>query len=217
MTYAKIAPLLDTDILRFLLGGLALTLEAAAIAMVLSVSIGTLLALCRISTIRPVSFAATAYIETVRSLPVFLIMIYVYFGIYRLSFDLPSVGTVVLGLTIYHSAKNAEVIRAGIQSIPKGLWEAGYSQGLSYVQVLRYVVMPIAFRRMAPPLVSELIVCLKNTSIGSVVGLSELLRRGTIVYQQYLNPFETLIAIAIVYWCLCYGLSLVSRRLEIKA
>jgi ABC-type amino acid transport system permease subunit len=143
-------------------------------------------------------------------------MIYVYFGIYRLSFDLPSVGTVIFGLTIYHSAKNAEVIRAGIQSIPKGLWEAGYSQGMSYMQVLSRIVLPIAFRRIAPPLVSELIVCLKNTSIGSVVGLNELLRRGTIVYQQYLNPFETLIVVAILYWCLCFGLSLVSRRLEFK-
>lgn len=217
MTYSKILPLLDPDIWKFLLGGLALTLEAAAAAMLLSVFVGTLLALCRISRSPLVSILACAYVETIRSLPVFLIMIFAYFGIYRLSFELPSVGTVVLGLTIYHSAKNAEIIRAGIQSTPKGLWEAGYSQGLSYLQILRYIVLPPAFRRMTPPLVGELIVCLKNTSIGSVVGLNELLRRGTIVYQQYLNPMETLIVVAFLYWCLCYGLSLVSRRLEIPA
>lgn len=214
MISSRIASLLDPDIWRFLLGGLALTLEAALLAMILSVVLGTLLALCRLSTFKPVSVAAMAYIETIRSLPVFLIMIYAYFGIYRLSFELPSIGTVVLGLTIYHSAKNAEVIRAGIQSTPKGLWEAGYSQGFSHFQVLRYIVLPPAFRRMTAPLVGELIVCLKNTSIGSVVGLNELLRRGTIVYQQYLNPFETLVVVAAIYWCLCFGLSKLSRRLE---
>jgi His/Glu/Gln/Arg/opine family amino acid ABC transporter permease subunit len=216
MNLARLAPFSDSDIWSFLLGGMALTLEAAALAMILSVLIGTLLALCRLSTFKPVSIAAVAYIETIRSLPVFLIMIYAYFGVYRLSFELPSVGTVVLGLTIYHSAKNAELIRAGIQSVPKGLWEAGYSQGLTHYQVLRYIVMPPAFRRMIPPLVGELIVCLKNTSIGSVVGLNEILRRGTIVYQQYLNPFETLVVVAVIYWCLCYGLSLLSRRLELS-
>jgi putative glutamine transport system permease protein len=217
MSFAKIGPLLDRDIWRFLLGGLALTVEAALAAIVLSVLAGTLLAMCRLSRIRLLSLAAAGYVETIRSLPVFLILIYVYFGIYRLAFELPTVAAIVLGLTIYHTAKNAEIIRAGIQSIAKGQIEAAQSQGMTYLQIMIHIVFPQAFRRMIPPLVSELILCLKNTSIGSVVGFNEILRRGTIVYQQYLNPIEMLLVVALIYWILCYGLSRVSRHFEAGA
>jgi putative glutamine transport system permease protein len=208
-------PLLDPDILRFLAGGLGLTVAVAVASIILSVAGGTLLALCRASHFRPVSFAAAAYIETIRSLPSFLVLVYVYFAVYRASIDLGTIGAVILGLTVYHSAKTAEVVRAGIQSIDKGQVEAARSLGLSFMQATTSVVLPQAFRRMLPPLVSELILCIKNTSIGSIVGLSELLRRGTIVYQQYFNPIETLLLIALAYWVLCFGLSSFARRLEL--
>jgi len=213
---ARLAALLDLDILRFLSGGLALTLAVAVGTIVLSLVGGTLLAICRLSTFRPLSLAAATYVETIRSLPSFLVLVYVYFAVYRASIDLGTVGAVVLGLTVYHSAKAAEVVRAGIQSIDKGQIEAARSLGLSFMQALTSVVLPQAFRRMLPPLVSELVLCIKNTSIGSIVGLNELLRRGTIVYQQYFNPIETLALVALVYWALCFGLSSLSRRLELS-
>ncbi|HYC37037.1 MAG TPA: amino acid ABC transporter permease [Usitatibacter sp.] len=211
---ARLAPLLDADILRFLAGGLGLTLAVALGTIVLSLLGGTVLAIGRLSSFRPVSLAAAGYIETIRSLPSFLVLIYVYFAVYRAALDLGTLGAVVLGLTVYHSAKTAEVVRAGIQSIDRGQVEAARSLGLGFMQTLWSIVLPQAFRRMLPPLVSELILCIKNTSIGSIVGLNELLRRGTIVYQQYFNPIETLALIALVYWGLCFGLSVLARRLE---
>ena len=213
---ARLQPLLDPDILRFLAGGLALTLVVAVGTIVLSLVGGTILAICRLSALRPISLAAAAYVETIRSLPSFLVLVFVYFSLYRAALDLGTVGAVVLGLTVYHSAKAAEVVRAGIQSIDKGQVEAARSLGLSFMQTLSSVVLPQAFRRMLPPLVSELILCIKNTSIGSIVGLNELLRRGTIVYQQYFNPMEALALIAIVYWVICFGLSSLARRLELS-
>ncbi len=213
---ARIAALLDLDILRFLAGGLGLTLLVAVGTILLSLVGGTLLAVCRLSVFRPMALVAAAYVETIRSLPSFLVLVFVYFTLYRASFDLGTVGAVILGLTVYHSAKCAEVVRAGIQSIDKGQVEAARSLGLGFTQALSSVVLPQALRRMLPPLVSELILCIKNTSIGSIVGLNELLRRGTIVYQQYFNPIETLALIAIVYWALCFGLSSLARRLELS-
>jgi len=216
MELSRIQPLLDPAILRFLGGGLALTLTVATAAVILSLLGGTVLAICRLSRFRPVALAAAGYVEGIRSLPSFLVLIYVYFGAYRMSFDLGTVGSVILGLTVYHSAKLAEVVRAGIQSIDRGQVEAARSLGLGFMQTMWSVVLPQGFRRMLPPLVSELVLCIKNTSIGFVVGLNELLRRGTIVYQEYFNPIETLALIAIVYWAICFGLSSAARRLELS-
>jgi His/Glu/Gln/Arg/opine family amino acid ABC transporter permease subunit len=217
MLFGNFAPFLDPDIWRFLLEGLALTLQVAIAAILLSLLLGTVLALLRLSGLPPLAWPATAYVETVRSLPSFLVLVYVFFGVYRLGLELPTMLAVVLGLSVYHGAKEAEVVRAGILSIEKGQLEAARSLGLTYGQTLFEIVLPQAFRRMLPPLVSELILTIKNTSIGAVIGLNELLKRGIIIYQQYLNPIETLCVVAVLYWLLCYGLSLVSRQLEAEA
>jgi len=211
---ARAAALFDPDILRFLAGGLGLTLVVAVGTIALSLVGGTLLALCRLSPWRPASLAAGVYVETLRSLPSFLVLTCVYFAVYRAKLDVGTIAAVMLGLTVYHSAKMAEVVRAGIQSIDKGQVEAARSLGLSFMQATSSIVLPQAFRRMLPPLVSELVLCIKNTSIGSIVGLNELLRRGTIVYQQYFNPIETLLLVALLYWAMCFGLSRIGRRLE---
>jgi putative glutamine transport system permease protein len=211
------APLFEADIARFLLGGLGLTLAAATATIVLSLAGGTVLALCRIAALRPLALAAGAYVEGVRSLPSFLVLVFVYFGVFRAGLDLGTLAAVVLGLTTYHSAKAAEIVRAGILSVDRGQTEAARSLGLSYLQTMASIVLPQGLRRMLPPLVSELVLCIKNTSIGSIVGLNELFRRGTIVYQQFFNPIETLLLLAVVYWAMCFGLSLVAQRLETGA
>lgn len=211
----RLDALLDPRILAFLAGGLGLTLVVAISTIVLSLVGGTILAICRLSTWKPLSFVAAAYVETVRSLPSFLVLVFVYFSLFRASLDVGPVLAVIVGLTVYHSAKTAEVVRAGILSIDKGQVEASRSLGMSFMQTMGSVVLPQGFRRMLPPLVGELILCIKNTSIGSIVGLNELLRRGTIVYQESFNPMETLALIALVYWLLCFGLSSLARRLEL--
>lgn len=214
MAYDKLAPFLDVDIWRFLLGGLLVTIQVAIMAIALSLVAGTLLAVCRLSPIRALSFPARAYVETLRSLPPFLVLVYVFFGSHRLGFELPTLIAVVLGLAAYHSAKMAEIVRAGILSIDRGQVEAARSLGLTYRQTMADVVFPQAFRRLLPPLVSELILTVKGTSIGSVLGLNEVLKRGTIMYQFYFNPLETLAVVGMLYWLLCYGLSRLGRRLE---
>lgn len=214
---AGLAPLLDLDIVRFLLGGLGLTIVAAIGTIALSLAGGLVLAVLRISPLWFLSYPAAAYVEVIRSLPSFLVLVCVYFATFRAGMELGTLLAVMLGLATYHSAKTAEIVRAGILSVDRGQVEAARSLGLSYLKTMRFVVLPQGIRRMVPPLVSEFVLCIKNTSIGSIVGLNELLRRGTIVYQQYFNPIETLLVLAVIYWAICFALSRLAQRLEADA
>jgi putative glutamine transport system permease protein len=123
---------------------------------------------------------------------------------------------VVVALTLYNSAVVAEIMRAGILSISRGIMEAARSVGLSYLQSMRFVAIPMALRRMAPGLVSQLVTLFKDTSLASILSISELLRRGRIIYDNpiYANSLETLTVVAIMYFIPAYGLSLLAQRLE---
>jgi putative glutamine transport system permease protein len=158
---------------------------------------------------------AIAYIDTVRPLPTFLILVVVYFGLARLRFGFSPIGAGVVGLACYHAARMAEVIRSGIQSVEKGQTLAARSLGLTYLQSMRYVVMPIGVRRMIPALTTEVLMVIKNTSLTLVVGVGEVLNRGQIIYSKYLNPVPTLLIVAALFWLTCYPLSRLSRKLEV--
>lgn len=206
----------------FLGNGLLVTVQVALAAIILSMVFGVLFALARLARFHLVHYPAVAYIEGIRALPVFLLIIYVFFASARFGAQLPVEWAVVLALTIYTSAVNAEIVRAGILSIEKGQVEAARSLGLTYTQMMRYVVLPQALQRMIPPLVSQFITLLKDTSLGTVIGLLELLRRGEIIYRGTYqgrvnnNPIESLLVVSIIYFILCYSLSGLSLRLERK-
>jgi ABC-type amino acid transport system permease subunit len=119
-------------------------------------------------------------------------------------------------LPIYATAMIAEIVRAGILAVAKGQVEAARSLGLSGVQAFVYVTFPQAMRMMVPPLVGQYIILIKETSIGGVVGLDELLRRTVILYTGFQNPTQALIVAAAIYFILLCGLSMFSRRLELK-
>ena len=121
----------------------------------------------------------------------------------------------MVGLECYHAARMAEVIRSGIQSVEKGQTLAARSLGLTYLQSMRYVVMPIGVRRMIHDLTTEVLMVIKNTSLTLVVGVGEVLNRGQIIYSKYLNPVPTLLIVAALFWLTCYPLSRLSRKLEV--
>lgn len=204
----------DPALLSFLLGGLGFTLGVAVGAIVLSTLFGTVLALARLSPWKLVRLPALLYVEVVRSLPSFLVIVYVFFGAGRLGLGLSTPASVVLGLAIYAAALNAEIIRAGILSIERGQVEAARALGLSGRQIFVTVVMPQAIRRMAPALASQFVTLTKSTSYGAVIGLHEFLRRGVIIYSRYFNPVEVLLFVGIVYFLVCTGLSSLVARME---
>jgi aspartate/glutamate/glutamine transport system permease protein len=207
-----------TDHFMFLLDGFYVTLKVAFISIILSFIIGGIVGTLRYAEIPVLSKALAVVVETIRNLPLLLIIFFTYFALPEIGIDLGITLSAIAALTVFESAMLAEVIRSGLKSIEKGQIEAGRSSGLTYVQTLRYIVMPQALRRMVPPIVSQFISLLKDTSLAVVIALPELTHHAQIINGQkstYIIPI--FIMIAFMYFAVNYSLSLLARRLELKS
>jgi His/Glu/Gln/Arg/opine family amino acid ABC transporter permease subunit len=200
----------------WLAGGLLVTIRIAAVVVAISLVTGTLFALMRLSRFAILRWSAATYIDTMRATPVFLIIVFTYFGLPGLGIEVSTAVSVTAALTFYATALIAEIVRAGILAVPVGQIEAARSLGLGQLHTLFHVVLPQALRMMVPPLVGQYIILIKHTSIGGVVGLDELLRRSVILYNGYQNPAQALLVVAVIYFAFLYPLSMLSRRLELK-
>jgi His/Glu/Gln/Arg/opine family amino acid ABC transporter permease subunit len=232
MEWDNFTPLLRFTSLRFLSIGAVATLAVSLLAIVASLPLATGLALGRLSPYRLVRWPCVAFIEVVRALPLLLLIFYINLRFPGLDFfDGKIKGTgyvsllgstilsqngmaVVLALTLYTAAVNAELLRAGILSLERGQYEAARSLGLSYWSTMRRVILPQAFRRTLAPLIAQFTILLKDTSLGSIVGFIELQRRAVILFQRDFNPLESLYLVAIIYFVLNYLLGLSSRLIE---
>ncbi|WP_026565154.1 amino acid ABC transporter permease [Bacillus sp. UNC41MFS5] len=205
------------DHFKFLLEGFAVTLKVAAISIVLSFVIGGLIGTLRYARIPVVSKLLALVVETIRNLPLLLIIFFTYFALPEIGLEMEISTAAIAALTVFESAMISEIIRGGLNSIEKGQIEAGRASGLTYIQTLRFIIMPQALRRMVPPIVSQFISLLKDTSLAVVIALPDLLHNGQIIYAQkgtYVIP--VFIMMALMYFIVNYALSLVARRLEIK-
>ncbi|GAB2680483.1 amino acid ABC transporter permease [Thalassiella azotivora] len=194
--------------------GLLNTLKAAAIAMVLSLGLGTIIAVGRLSLGKAGRIPLIGVVEILRGAPV---VILIYFGVRVL----PDVGVdlsgwpggqqlwgLVLGLTAYNMVVLAEIIRAGVLSLPKGQREAALATGLTDGQTMRIVLLPQAFRTMLPAVISQLVVVLKDTSLIAFVGsYEELLNAGERIQQNLDNPIQTFTVVAVIYIAINIALS----------
>ncbi len=115
---------------------------------------------------------------------------------------------------VFEAAYSGEIVRAGIQSVPRGQVEAATATGLSYVQMMRHVILPQAIRNMIPSLVTQFIVLFKDTSLASIIGMMDLTKAAQTVSQREIRPFEMFLFIAVVYWLCTYSMSRMSRWLE---
>ncbi len=171
----------DLEIMKeswsFLLRGLVVTLELALVSEACILVLGLIVALIRISRIKVFRFIAAVYIDVIRGMPLLLQIIIIYFGLSYLGLNLSRFTAGVLALTICYAAYEAEIFRAGIESIHKGQMEAARSLGMTYLQSMRFVVLPQAVRRVIPPLSNEFIALLKDTALVSVIGLGEMMLR----------------------------------------
>lgn len=213
---------LDPAIWRFFGEGLWQTMTLSVASVALSFVVALVFALGRLSSRRWIRWPATAYVEGLRAVPVLLLI--VYFGIKGSSlfrpifgpdFELPRFWAGVLGLSLYTSAVLAEIIRAGIISLPRGQSEASRALGLSHAQAMRFVVLPQALRLMVPATMGQLTTVIKDTSLVGTIGVFDLLRQGRTIYTQFFNPVEVLLIVAAIYFVICFVLSQVSRRLEL--
>jgi glutamate transport system permease protein len=204
------------DVQRLLARGLVATLRAALLAMVLSMLVGALLAVGRLSRRSWLAGLAGGWVELFRGLPLLLLILFVFLGLPALGVTVSTFWALVVGLTLYNSAVLGEIFRAGILSLPRGQTEAAYAIGLREGQTLRIILLPQAIRRMLPALVSQLVTLLKDTSLGFVIGYAELLRNGRTGVEflggRYSIPIYT--AIAVIYIVVNGSLSLLAGWLD---
>jgi glutamate transport system permease protein len=204
----------DPDVIEFMLVGLRNTLYLFLVSAVLTMVVGILAALGRLSRLRPVRWVATTYVELLRATPLLLLILFASLVLPEYGIDLPLFWYAVIGLVLYNGAVVAEIFRAGILSLEKGQGEAAFAIGLSYWQAMRLVVVPQAVRRMVPALINANVTLLKDTSLAYVVAYEELLRRGRIVGEFANNPLQALIVVALMFIVVNATLSWVARRLE---
>ncbi|MEV4867552.1 amino acid ABC transporter permease [Streptomyces syringium] len=204
------------DTQQRILDGLLTTLKTFAIAAVLSVVLGTVLAAGRLSDHKPVRWAATTVVEFFRAMPL-LIMIFL---LYAAVFTSEPMWALVIGLTLYNGSVQAEIFRSGINAVPRGQSEAAYAIGLRKTQVMTGVLVPQAVRSMLPSIISQLVVTLKDTSLGFIILYEELLFVGKAFAQQTppVNGVYAFIPMVIVfgsiYILLCLALSSVATWVE---
>lgn len=205
----------EPDLWRRIGEGLQNTLKAAVIALGLALVLGTLLAFGRLSSVPWLRWPAIAVIEFFRGVPLLLLILF-FFLAFPIVFkiDLPPLYALVFGLTLYNGAVIAEIIRAGVNSLPKGQTEAALAVGLTRRQTLLTVLLPQAVRIMLPALVSQLVVLLKDTSLGFVISFEELLRTGGQLVQVLNNPIQLYLLIALIYIAINLALSQLASYLE---
>jgi polar amino acid transport system permease protein len=202
---------------RWLLDGLKVTVELSAISIVLTFFLGLLIAVMRMSAVRPMRWFAHGYLEFFRNTPLLVQIFFWYFGSYKV---LPAVvnnwlnrtnfefGAAVIALTIYTSAFVAEDIRSGVRSIPKEQMEAARSAGFSYIGAMRYIILPQAVRITVPPLVNQFLNLMKNSSLAMTIGVAELTYQARQVESYTFKGFEAFTAATLVYVVLSSAITL---------
>jgi glutamate transport system permease protein len=203
---------------RLLWGGMRATLAAAVFAVAFSLVLGTLMAVTRI-TARPwYRWLVVSVIELLRGVPVVMAIFFASRVLPEVGVDLSLLWYLVIGLTAYNSVVIGEIIRAGVAALPRGQTEAAYAIGLTRWGALRLILLPQAFRIMLPALISQLVVILKDTSLGAFISYEELLRRGNFAVQNLGNPLQLYLLIGALFISVNYGLGrlavVVERRVS---
>jgi polar amino acid transport system permease protein len=196
-----------------ILNGLWVTLKISFFAAILTFVIGTVVAFMKLSSYQFLKDIATVYITIVRGTPL-LVQIFLFYFIVANIFELDRFVAGVLALGIFFGAYMAEILRGAIQSIDKGQLEAANSLGISKFQAMRYIILPQAFKRALPTLVGEMIALIKDSSLVSVISITDLTKVGKEIVANTFSPFETWIVIALVYLSITSVLSYIGHRLE---
>ena len=191
------------------------TLRLAIPAIVFGFILGTLVGLARLSASRWLNWPAKIYVEFFRGVPLVMVIFWFWSMIPALAGkSLPEYSVALAAFVIFEAAYLAEIVRAGIQSVPRGQVEAATATGLSSAQTMRQIILPQALRNMIPALVTQFIVLLKDTSLASIIGYVDLTKAAQIVNNREIRPFELYLFIAVIYWLCSYSMSRYARHLE---
>jgi His/Glu/Gln/Arg/opine family amino acid ABC transporter permease subunit len=202
--------------LPYLLRGTVSTVEISAAVIVLGTTAGILAGLLRFVPWAILRTAVAWIVEFVRAVPLLLQIFFIFFGLPAIGLKIPTFPAAVLAMSLWMMANTAEVVRGGIQSIPRGQTEAARSTGLSGIQMMRYVIFPQAIRRMLPPFVGLCTILIKDTSLAAIIGVFELTRAAQETIERTFRSFEIYLVAAAIYFCLSYPLSVLAQRAEAR-
>jgi glutamate/aspartate transport system permease protein len=213
------------DSLPYLWKGFQYTLQLTVTSALGGLVFGTLLALARLSSLKPLSMLAAGYVNLMRSIPLVLVIFWFFFLVPLIAQGItgaerpPQIGaerTALITFILFEAAYFCEIMRAGIQSIPRGQVWASYALGLDYWQTMGNVVLPQAFRNMIPVLLTQTIILFQDTSLVYVISATDFVGAAAKIAQRDSRLVEMYLFVAIVYFVLCYGLSLLVKRLQRK-
>lgn len=192
------------------------TIYLTLIAFLAGGALGLLLALARTGRLPVANGVALVWIRAFQNTPLLIQLFLIYYGLGMLGYRLPPFVAAALGLIFYASAFLGEIWRGCIISVPRQQWEAGDSLALTPWQLRRYVVLPQAVRLAIPPTVGFLVKLIKNSSLASIVGMTELMRAASAINNATFQPFKVFVCTALIYFVLCFPLTVLSRRFERK-
>ncbi|HEY3634598.1 MAG TPA: amino acid ABC transporter permease [Caldimonas sp.] len=206
-----------TLIQSFVLKGLIFSVELTIVAMLGGIAIGTIIALMRLSGKPVLALPAAAYVNVLRSIPLVMVILWFFLLIpLLLGRPLGAETSAIITFTVFEAAYYSEIMRAGIQSVPRGQVAAGYAVGMTYAQCMKLIVLPQAFRNMLPVLLTQTIILFQDTSLVYAIGAYDLLKGFEVAGKNFNRPVETYLVAAIVYFVICFSLSMAVRRLQKK-
>lgn len=198
-----------------LLKAALVTIWLSWLALLIAAVAGTLVALARISAFWPLRLLALLFTEFFRSIPILIVLFFVFFGIPLIfGLDLSPFAATTIALALHATSTMSEVIRAGLESVAKGQWEAARAAGMTYWQMMRHVIVPQALRVILPPSVGVYIATLKESSLASIIGYVELTKTGLLIRETMGSSFVPLLLLALMYFLINYCISLGGAALE---
>ena len=201
----------------FILKGLIFSVQLTLIAMLGGIALGTLLALMRLSGRKSFEVPATFYVDTLRSIPLVMVLMWFFLLIpFLIGRSIGAELSAIVTFTLFEAAYYSEIMRAGIQSVPKGQVYAGYATGMTYKQTMQLVVLPQAFRNMLPVLLTQTVILFQDTSLVYAIGAYDLLKGFESVGRNFNRPVETTLLAAAVYFAICFSLSMLVKQLQKK-
>jgi len=204
-------------IANFIAKGFIFSVQLTLISMFGGIAIGTALALMRLSGRKGLVLPAAFYVNTLRSIPLVMVILWVFLLIPLLiGRPMGAELSAIITFTIFEAAYYSEIMRAGIQSVPRGQVHAGYAVGMTYKQCMQLVVLPQAFRNMLPVLLTQTIILFQDTSLVYAIGAYDLLKGFEVAGKNFNRPVETYLVAAVVYFIICFSLSMLVRRLQKK-
>ncbi|MGE7624932.1 amino acid ABC transporter permease [Viridibacillus sp. NPDC096237] len=202
-----------TNNLDIFFKGMYLTLEISALSLLFAIPIGILFGVGRISKNRIIRFMASVYVEVMRGVPLLVILIWVHLVLSQF-LKLGAYWGSIVSLAIFSGSFIAEIVRGGIQSVPKGQMEAARSSGMSNIQAMRLIILPQAFRKTLPPMASQFIILIKDSSLVSTISAVDLTLKATNLAAISYRYIEIWTFVALLYFAMTFTLSLVIRQFE---